>query len=75
MKGSKKTFFRPLMVIFVIVCSLQIYASQEAFLNMIGPTNVAVGKSAVRFNFNYSFNGTMLYGHSYAYETPPFYLD
>ncbi|MBO7448433.1 hypothetical protein J6U78_08915 [bacterium] len=74
MKGSKKTFFRPLMVIFVIVCSLQIYASQEAFLNMIGPTNVAVGKSAVRFNFNYSFNGTMLYGHSYAYETPPFYL-
>ena len=51
-KGRRKVYFWLLMAALTVACSLPINASQVEFLNMIGPTNVAVGKVAVTYNFS-----------------------
>lgn len=66
-KERRKVYFWLLMVVLTVACSLPINASQVEFLNMIGPTNVAVGKVAVTYNFSYFVNGDIISCYSYAY--------
>jgi hypothetical protein len=65
-KESKNIFFCLLIAVWAVLYSLPIYASQLEFLNIIGPTNVAVGKPAITYNFSYFVNGSIISCSSYA---------
>lgn len=76
-KGIEKeqTFWLVLATSFVILKSLTIYAYQTEFLNIIGNTNVAIGKSSVSYDIDYNVNGNILNCHSSVFEVEGDVLD
>lgn len=61
LKIDLKTFGLSLTMLVLVLCSLTAEANVPNLLSIVGPNNIAVGKTNVRYYLSYYFQGTITY--------------
>ena len=59
-KVNFKIFFLPLVMLFLVLCSINAQANVPDYLTIVGPDAISVGKTNVQYSLDYFFSGRFL---------------